>query len=179
MAKKARPQPAAAVPKRRRFTDDFRREAVQMMLDGHSAPSVAQRLGITCTTLLYRWKQQQLRQGGPVATSLDDRVRELEAELLRIQRERDILPLNTSISFSHFSWDFFSRVISCRFPVVARGVAPRRRTSSGPRCVARQIMLYVAIFGFLPRLGGGAWISSANDFTPASSRMRCSPADHS
>ncbi len=91
MAKKARPQPAAPVPKRRRFTDDFRREAVQMMLDGHSAPSVAQRLGITCTTLLYRWKQQQLRQSGPVAASLDERVRELEAELLRVQRERDIL----------------------------------------------------------------------------------------
>ena len=69
MAKKARPQPAPLIPKRRRFTDDFRREAVLMMLDEHSAPSVAERLGITCTTLVYRWKQQHLRQGGPVASS--------------------------------------------------------------------------------------------------------------
>ena len=54
MARKAPPKPAAPVPKRRQFTDEFRREAVQMMLDGHSAGSVAQRLGISCPTLLYR-----------------------------------------------------------------------------------------------------------------------------
>jgi transposase-like protein len=32
-----------------------------MMLDGHSAASVAQLLGISSPTLLYRWKQQQFR----------------------------------------------------------------------------------------------------------------------
>src|SRR5580704_12423186 len=91
MAKNVRPKPSASAPKRRRFTAEFRREAVQMMLDGHSAASVAQRLGLSSSTLLYRWKQQQLRESGPVASSLDERVRELEAELLRVQRERDIL----------------------------------------------------------------------------------------
>ena len=91
MARKAPPKPATPVLKRRQFTDEFRREAVRLLLDGHSAPSVAQRLGITCTTLLYRWKQQQLRHSGPVAATLDDRVRELEAELLLVKRERDIL----------------------------------------------------------------------------------------
>ena len=101
MAKKARPQPAAPVPKRRQFTDEFRRDAVQMMLDGHSAASVAQRLGISCPTLLYRWKQQQLRHSGPVAGSLDERVRELEAELLRVQRERDILKKALAIFGRH------------------------------------------------------------------------------
>jgi transposase len=90
MAKKAVPQPVV-VAKRRRFTDDFRRDAVQMMLDGHSAASVAQRLGVSGPTLLYRWKQQYLQRSGPVAASLDERVRELEAELLRVERERDIL----------------------------------------------------------------------------------------
>jgi transposase len=90
MARKAASKPAP-IPKRRQFTDEFRRDAVQMMLDGHTAASVAQRLGISCPTLLYRWKQQQLRQSGPVAASLDERVRGLEAELLRVQRERDIL----------------------------------------------------------------------------------------
>jgi transposase len=69
MTKNVRPKPAAPVTKWRRFTDEFRREAVQMMLDGHSAASVAQRLGISSPTLLYRWKQQQLLQGGPVASS--------------------------------------------------------------------------------------------------------------
>ena len=91
MARKAQSAPSKLVQPRRRFTDEFRREAVQMMLDGHTAASVAERLGLSCPTLLYRWKQQVLHRGGPVATSLDDRVHELEAELLRVERERDIL----------------------------------------------------------------------------------------
>jgi transposase len=56
-----------------------------MLLVGHSAASVARRLGISSPKLLYRWKQLQLRQGGLVASSLDERVRELEAELLRVR----------------------------------------------------------------------------------------------
>ena len=87
MARKTSP-PAA---KRRQFTDEFRREAVQMMLDGLSAPSVADRLGLASPNLLYIWKQRLLKQTGPVAASLEDRVRHLEAELLRVERERDIL----------------------------------------------------------------------------------------
>jgi transposase len=101
MARKAPPKPAAPVLKRRRFTDEFRREAVQMLLDGHSAPSVAQRLGLSGPTLLYRWKQQQFRQSGPVASTLDDRVRELEAELLQAKRERDILKKALAIFGRH------------------------------------------------------------------------------
>ena len=101
MAKQSLPPPAVPVPKRRRFTEDFRREAVQMMLDGHTASSVAERLGLSCPTLLYRWKQQVLHRGGPVAASLDDRVRELEAELLRVERERDILKKALAIFGRH------------------------------------------------------------------------------
>jgi transposase len=85
------PAPARKVASRRRFTEEFRRDAVQMLLDGHSAASVAERLGLSCPTLLYRWKAQQLERSGPVASTLEDRVRELEAELLRVTRERDIL----------------------------------------------------------------------------------------
>ena len=77
--------------KRRVFTEEFRREAVQMMLDGHTAASVAERLGISGTNLLYRWKREELERTGPVATSLEERVRELEIELHRVERERDIL----------------------------------------------------------------------------------------
>jgi transposase len=91
MARKAQSPPLKLAQPRRRFTEEFRREAVQMMLDGHTAASVAERLGISTPTLLYRWKQQVLHRGGPVAATLDDRVRELEAELLRVERERDIL----------------------------------------------------------------------------------------
>jgi transposase len=61
-----------------------------MLLDGHSASSVAERLGIA-VNLLYRWKAAQLKESGPVAESLEARVHELEAELTRVTRERDIL----------------------------------------------------------------------------------------
>ena len=76
---------------RRDYSDEFKREAVQMLLDGHTASSIAQRLGLSATNLLYRWKREQLAQSGPVATSLEARVRELESELQRVLRERDIL----------------------------------------------------------------------------------------
>jgi len=65
----------------RRYTKEFREEAVQMLLDGHSAVSVAERLGLSGTNILYRWKQQVLASSGPVAGSLEQRLREVEAEL--------------------------------------------------------------------------------------------------
>jgi transposase len=81
-----------SVPSTRRvFTKDFKQEAVQMLLDGHSASSVADRLGLANTNLLYRWKSEQVRHSGPVASSLEARVRDLETELRRVERERDIL----------------------------------------------------------------------------------------
>jgi transposase len=91
MDKQARKPEAATPSKRRVFTDEFRREAVQMMLDGHKAASVAERLGLASTNVLYRWRREELERTGPVATSLEARVRELEIELHRVERERDIL----------------------------------------------------------------------------------------
>lgn len=84
-------------PKRRRFTDEFKAEAVQMLLDGHSAGSISARLGLSSPNVLYRWKRESLRQGGPAAMGLEGRVRELEAELRRVERERDILKKALSI----------------------------------------------------------------------------------
>jgi transposase len=78
-------------PQRREYDDDFKRQAVQMLVDGHSAASIVERLGISGANLLYRWRQQQVGQAGPVAGALDARVKELEAELRRVERERDIL----------------------------------------------------------------------------------------
>jgi len=89
MAKKKRVTNRKRV--RRHYTQEFKEEAVQMMLDGHAAASVADRLGLSGTNLLYRWKQQLLTESGPVAGSLEQRVRELEAELRRTQQECDIL----------------------------------------------------------------------------------------
>ena len=62
-----------------------------MLLDGHSAGSVCERLGLSGTKLLYRWKRQTLQGEGGIASNLETRCRELEAELRRVERERDIL----------------------------------------------------------------------------------------
>ena len=76
---------------RRVFSEEFKQEAVQMLLDGHSAPSVAERLGLQGPNALYRWKRETLRQAGPAARTLGERVHQLEEELRRVERERDIL----------------------------------------------------------------------------------------
>jgi transposase len=76
---------------RRRFGDELKAEAVQMLVDGHSAASICDRLGLSSPNILYRWKREQIRRGGAAAVGLDGRVRELEAELRRVERERDIL----------------------------------------------------------------------------------------
>ncbi len=78
-------------PARRRFTEEFKQEAVRMLVDGQSATTVAQRLGLSGTNLLYQWKKTLIGRGGVAAESLEARVRELEDELRRVERERDIL----------------------------------------------------------------------------------------
>jgi transposase len=80
-----------SVRKRREYSAELKEEAVQMLLDGHSAASVAGNLGLSGTSLVYRWKAKFLKTSGPVATKLEARVAELEEELRRVERERDIL----------------------------------------------------------------------------------------
>ena len=76
---------------RRAYSEDLKAEAVQMLLDGHSAAAVAKNLGLSRANLLYRWKAKLLQASGPAATALDSRVQQLEQELHRVERERDIL----------------------------------------------------------------------------------------
>ena len=83
--------------KRRRFTEEFKADAVQMVVDGHSALSVCTRLGLSSPNLLYRWKRELVEQGGSTAVGLEARVRELEKELRRVELERDILKKALSI----------------------------------------------------------------------------------
>ena len=52
---------------RRKYSDEMKAEAVQMLLDGHSAVSVAKNLGLSGTSILYRWKAVQLQESGPAA----------------------------------------------------------------------------------------------------------------
>jgi transposase len=85
-----KPAEHATAP-RRQYTREFKEEAVRMVLDGHSVASVCQRLGLTSPNLLYNWKRKLVQQGGATAVGLEARVRELEAELRRVEQERDIL----------------------------------------------------------------------------------------
>ena len=50
---------------RRIFPKEFKEEAVQMLLDGHTASSGAKRLGLSHANVLYRWKSEQLAQERP------------------------------------------------------------------------------------------------------------------
>jgi transposase len=68
-----------------------------MVLDRHSVAPVCERLGLSSVNLLYNWKRKLVKQGGATAIGLEGRVRELEAELLRVERERDILKKALSI----------------------------------------------------------------------------------
>ena len=65
---------------RRSYSDEFQQEAVQMLFEGHSAPSVAERLGLSGANVLYRWKHDSLR---------------------RVERERDILKKALAILSRH------------------------------------------------------------------------------
>jgi transposase len=82
---------------RRMFTEQFKQDAVQMLLDGHSASSICQRLGLTSPNLLYRWRRRLTPKNAAGAGGLEVRVRELEAELRRVERERDVLKKALSI----------------------------------------------------------------------------------
>jgi transposase len=76
---------------RRQYPKELKEEAVRMVLDGHSVASVCERLGLSSVTLLYNWKRKLVEQGGATAVGLEARVRQLEAELRRVEHERDIL----------------------------------------------------------------------------------------
>src|SRR5262249_35233459 len=76
---------------RRVYPEELKKEAVQMLFDGHSASSGAQNLGIGHTSLLYRWKAEILGQEGRAASALGGRVPQLEERLRAAERGRDTL----------------------------------------------------------------------------------------
>ena len=65
--------------KRRGYSHELQQEAVQMLLDGHSAESEVSNLGLSGTGLIYRWKAKFLETSRPTATKLKARVGQLEA----------------------------------------------------------------------------------------------------
>jgi len=78
-----------------RYTEEFKREAVaQVTMRGHSATSVAKRIGVSSKSL-YDWVK--LFGDEPDTRGADaSEVRRLKADLKRVTEERDILKKATA-----------------------------------------------------------------------------------
>jgi transposase len=81
------------------FTDEFKAEAVRMVLDqGLSVSEAARRLGIH-STLLTKWKKRLEKSSKPrpnAPTALEEENRRLRAENERLRMEREILKKATA-----------------------------------------------------------------------------------
>ena len=82
----------------RKFTDDFRREAVRLATESdRSWKDVAAELGVSVTTL-RNWSRTvpQQKQGPGRVLSLEEQVRQLRKENERLREEREILKKATA-----------------------------------------------------------------------------------
>lgn len=76
--------------KRRRFSEEFKREAVRLAYEsGQTVSQVARDLDVR-TDMLRRWRHR-FSGDDPQASESEQEVRRLRRELARTQEERDIL----------------------------------------------------------------------------------------
>lgn len=80
-----------------KYTPEFKREAVRMMIeDGLSVPEVSRKLGVR-ENQLYGWRKKFREQGAEAfpgsgrLSPLEEENRRLKAEVKRLEMERDIL----------------------------------------------------------------------------------------
>lgn len=90
--------------KRKRYSAEFKREAARLMImDGLSAPEVAEKLGVN-TGLLYRWKQEHLAElerssagtSGASPAQMAAEIDELRKRLAKAERINQILKKTVS-----------------------------------------------------------------------------------
>ena len=82
----------AATINRRKYDEDFKRSALNMIDNGQSVRSVAQALGVS-EGLLHRWKRSAQQQ----RSADEQEVSDLRARLRQVEMERDILKKALSI----------------------------------------------------------------------------------
>lgn len=81
---------------RRRYTREFKLDALRLIDEGRPVAEVARNLGIHVNTL-HGWRQQfstdpsSAFPGKGKQTGKDEEIRELKKQLKRAQQERDIL----------------------------------------------------------------------------------------
>ena len=91
---------ASTTRQRRRFTAEFKAEAVRLVA-GHGKPlaQIARELGIN-EQVLRNWKMPATAAGGsgvsPDRFAQEEEIRRLRRELLRVTEERDILKKATA-----------------------------------------------------------------------------------
>lgn len=85
-------QPQAAITHRRKYDEDFKRNALKMIENGQSVRSVSQALGVG-ESQLHKWKRSIRRS----RSAEDVEVAELRARLKAVETERDILKKALSI----------------------------------------------------------------------------------
>ena len=96
-ARRRGPKPGST---HRVYTDEFKKEAVALLLDGFTPQQVADRLAIPNRNVLYKWKTKfagpEIVTGQGLtklaqAVGVDEQVLKLKAEVRRLEQERDIL----------------------------------------------------------------------------------------
>lgn len=88
--------------KGKRYTEEFKHEAVKQVVErGYSVAEVAERLGI-CTKTLYHWRSSQGGTSQEIkASDAEVEIVRLKAELNRVTEERDILKKAAKYFASH------------------------------------------------------------------------------
>ena len=76
---------------RRRFSDEFKREAVRLAYEsGRRLVDVARELELR-PDMIRRWRRKLTGGQGPVGSAAEQEVRRLQRELSLVREERDIL----------------------------------------------------------------------------------------
>jgi transposase len=82
--------------KRRKFSAEFKRDALRLIDEGRSVASVARGLGIYVNTL-HGWRNQRIEDpegafpGQGNRSDKDEEIRRLKRDLKRVTQDRDIL----------------------------------------------------------------------------------------
>jgi transposase len=80
---------------RRRFDEDFKTSALQMVSSGRSVPDVARALGVN-ENVLYRWRKAAEGESAPSGSAADE-LAQLKRYCRQLEQERDILKKALSI----------------------------------------------------------------------------------
>jgi transposase len=89
---KSTPSSEKPVRRKRKYDEEFKRQALAMVRSGQTARSVAQALGIS-ENLIHRWKRASRTE----LPATEQEVEQLRRQLKQVEMERDILKKALSI----------------------------------------------------------------------------------